>query len=104
LKRPDMVLRVATVAAPLNRSSYSKNAKLNHGLARLSMGLVDANPSLLRRIGSFRGRKDAVVSPQASMLRGAYNVELPTSGHAPTIALATTIYSGRLARWLKDGE
>lgn len=101
LMRPGRVRRVVAICSPLNRLRHSNNKRLNAALLRLSQVHV-VSEDKRSRVASFRARQDDVVPPTYSILPGAANFELPSSGHALTIMLAHTIFGGRLAVWLKS--
>lgn len=102
LMRPSRIARIVAISSPLNRFHHSKNRLLNQALNELKGQLSSANNVLKGRIGSFRGKADAIVEPTYSVVPGVHNQQLPTRGHVWTIALALTLYSGRLASYLKQ--
>jgi pimeloyl-ACP methyl ester carboxylesterase len=102
LARPEKISHIVTVSSPLIYPEPYKNGLLNTALAKLQSQLPNTQPNIVRRITSFRGRADDVVDPKQSILPEAVNIELPTSGHILSIALAVTIFSDRLAKWYRS--
>lgn len=102
LSRPDRVSRIVVVSSPLVSFQHYKNSLLNLAASQLRSQLTTARPDIVRRISSFRAKADSIVNPKHSILPGATNLILPTTGHIFTIIFTLTIFSKRLSEWLKN--
>ncbi len=106
--RPQAVRGVVCICGKINNAQtvsprlYQSNPAFKESMAQLESSLGQLDATARRKILSIRPRADEQVSPPDTVIPGAVELSIPTSGHAKSIAYALAVAARRWLDFLKS--
>jgi pimeloyl-ACP methyl ester carboxylesterase len=108
--RPEQIHRVVTVCGKLaninaiNPSYYHENPAFKGSVGALYKSLKQLSGRQRQKVLCLRPLLDEVVPTGDMHINGAHRKTLPLIGHAPTIALSLTLFSGSIKKFIGGGS
>jgi len=97
---PDIVRAVITVSSPLHRFPSLRHKLLRQSVNKTEVGMDAAEEAVLRRILSVYGISDQTVPISNSQDVRVHKKQLPSHGHAQSIATALVLHVDALRQFI----
>ena len=106
--RKDIVSGVVCICGKVNRpesvspATYARNRSFKDSMDGLPAALAGLSRTDRQKILSIHPKADNSVPPADTIIPGAVEVSIPTSGHSLSIIAAISIFAGRILGFIKS--